>query len=143
MCWNMRPNPTQPMDGPNPCPSLMYAIHRLGSLGPSVILCETLNAVGTSIDSAVGSSATQRGLFVLLSQFFYVSIAEWLACWSQTQKARVQIALATLSGNSFRQTVHTHCASVHQAAKLVAAVLRVVGVTAGLSESNGNLPLGL
>jgi len=34
------------------------------------------------------------------------------------------------SGNSLRQTVHTHCASVHQAAKLVAALLRVAGVTA-------------
>ena len=43
-----------------------------------------------------------------------------------------------LSGNSLRQTVHTHCASVHQAAKLVAALLRVVGVTAGLAESNGS-----
>jgi len=42
-----------------------------------------------------------------------------------------------------RQTVHTHCASVHQAAKLVAAVLRVAGVTAGLAESNGSLPPGL
>jgi len=37
-----------------------------------------------------------------------------------------------LSGNSLRQTVHTRRASVHQAAKLVAALLRVVGVTAGL-----------
>jgi len=46
-------------------------------------------------------------------------------------KARVQIAVATLSGNSLRQTVHTHRASVHQAAKLVAAVLRVARVTAG------------
>jgi len=43
----------------------------------------------------------------------------------------------TLSGNSLRQTVHTHCAYVHQAAKLVAALLRVVGVTAGLVESVG------
>ena len=34
---------------------------------------------------------------------------------------------------------HTHCASVHQAAKLVAALLRVSGVTAGLAESNGSL----
>ena len=47
-----------------------------------------------------------------------------------------------LSGNSLRQTVHTHRASV-QAAKLVAALLRVVGVTAGLAESNGSLALGL
>ena len=36
-------------------------------------------------------------------------------------------AAATLSGNSLRQTVHTHRASVHQAAKLVAALLRVAG----------------
>ena len=44
-----------------------------------------------------------------------------------------------LSGNSLRQTVHTHRTSVHQAAKLVAAFLRVAGVTAGLAESNGSL----
>jgi len=55
--------------------------------------------------------------------------------------ARVQIAAATLSGNSLRHTVHTHHASVHQAAKMVAALLRVVGVTAGLAESNDSLPL--
>ena len=48
-----------------------------------------------------------------------------------------------MSGNSLRQTVHTHHASVHQAAKLVAALLRVVGVTAGLEESNGSLLPGL
>ena len=73
----------------------------------------------------------------------YGSVAEWLACWSQAQKGPVQIAVETLSGNSLRQTVHTHCASVHQAAKLVAALLRVAGVTAGLVESNGSLPPGL
>jgi len=48
-----------------------------------------------------------------------------------------------LSGNSLRQTVHTHRASVHQVAKLVAALLRVARVTAGLAESNGSLPPGL
>jgi len=35
---------------------------------------------------------------------------------------------------SLRQTVHTHRASVHQAANLVAALLRVAGATAGLTE---------
>jgi len=60
------------------------------------------------------------------------------------QKARIQIAVATLSGNSLRQTVHTHRASVHQAAKLVAALLSVAGVTATLlAESYGSLPPGL
>jgi len=59
--------------------------------------------------------------------------------------ASVQIAVATLSGNSLRQTVHTHCAFVHQAAKLVAlaALVRVARVTAGLAESNGSLPPSL
>ena len=55
----------------------------------------------------------------------------------------VQIAVATLSGNSLRQTVHTHCVSVHRAAKLVAALLRFAGVTAGLAESNGSPPSDL
>ena len=54
------------------------------------------------------------------------------------RRVRVQIAVATLSGNSLRQTVHTHCASVHQAAKLAAALLRVAGVTVGLAKSNGS-----
>ena len=62
------------------------------------------------------------------------SVAEWLACWTQAQKARVQTAVATLSGNSLRQTVHTHRASVHQAAKVVAALLKVAWVTAGPAE---------
>ena len=43
----------------------------------------------------------------------------------------------------YRQTVQTHCASVHQAAKPVASLLRVAGVTAGLAESNDSLPPGL
>ena len=37
------------------------------------------------------------------------------------------------------QKIHTHRASVHQAAKLVAALSRVARVTAGLAESNGRL----
>jgi len=66
------------------------------------------------------------------------SVAEWLACGTKAQKAWIQIAAATLSGNSLRQTVHTHRASVHQAVKLAAALLRVAKVTAGLSKSNGS-----
>jgi len=70
------------------------------------------------------------------------SVAERLACWTH-RRAWVQIAAATLSSNSLRQTVHTHRASVHQAAKLVAVLLRVARVTVGLAESNGSLPPGL
>ena len=47
------------------------------------------------------------------------------------------------SGNSLRQTVHTHRASVHQATKLVAALLMVARATAGLAESNDSLSPGL
>jgi len=61
---------------------------------------------------------------------------------SVRRRVEVQIVAATLSGNSIRQTVHTHCASVHQAAKLVAALLKVAGVTASLAESDGSLPPG-
>ena len=59
------------------------------------------------------------------------------------QKGRDSNRSRDAVGNSLRQTVYTHCASVHQAAKLVAALLRVAGVTAGLAESNGSLPPGL
>jgi len=41
--------------------------------------------------------------------------------------------------NSLRQTVHTLRASVHQAVKVVAALLRVARVTAGLVESKSGL----
>ena len=59
------------------------------------------------------------------------------------QKGLVSNRAMTLSGNSLGQTVDTHHASVHQAVKLVAALLRVAGVTAGLVESNGSLLPGL
>ena len=71
------------------------------------------------------------------------SVAKWLACWTQAQKGLGSIAAAMLSVNSLRQTVHSHRASIYQAAKLAAALLRVARVTAGLAESNGSLPPGL
>jgi len=71
------------------------------------------------------------------------SIAEWLACWTQAHKGPGSNRSHVAVGNSLRQTVHTHRASVYQAAKLVAALLRVARVTAGLAESNGSLPPGL
>ena len=72
------------------------------------------------------------------------SVAEWLACWTQAQKGPASNrSRDAVSCNSVGQTVHTHRASVHQVAKLVAVLLRVAGVTAGLAESNGSLPPGL
>ena len=74
-----------------------------------------------------------------------LSVAEWITCWTGLRRSRAwfQIVAATLSVNSFSQTVHTRRASDHQAAKLVAALLRAAGVTAGLAESIGSLPSGL
>jgi len=69
------------------------------------------------------------------------SVAEWLACWTQAQKDPGSNRSRNAVG--LRQTVHTHCASVHEAAKLVAALLRVARVTASLAESNGSLQPGL
>ena len=66
-------------------------------------------------------------------------IAERLARWTHAQKGPG----SNRSHDSLRQTVHTHSASVHQAAKLVAAISSIAGVTAGLAESNGSLPPGL
>jgi len=53
---------------------------------------------------------------------------------SQSRRCRVRVLW---------QTVHTHRASVYRAAKLVAALLRVARVTAGLAENNGSLLSGL
>jgi len=61
---------------------------------------------------------------------------------SITGRASPQIR-TVLAENSLRQIVHTHRASFHQAAKLVADILRVAGATAGLAEINGSLPRGL
>ena len=91
------------------------------------------------------------GLMSLSSSFLYHMHKLWGWLGSQvvsildsgTEGPGFKFAAAMLSGNSLRQTVHTHHASVHQAAKLVAALLRIARATAGLAESNGSLRLGL
>ena len=59
---------------------------------------------------------------------------------SSSQPAYLRSSLHALG---LRQTIHTHCASVHEAAKLVSVLLRVARVTAGMAGSNGSLALGL
>ena len=71
------------------------------------------------------------------------SVAEWLSGWIQAQKGLGSNRSSDAVGNSLRQTVHTRRVSFHQAAKLLAALLRVARVTAGLAESYGSLPPGL
>ena len=73
------------------------------------------------------------------------SVAEWLACWTQACaegpgfKSQPRRCRVTVLGKLFTP----NCASVHQAAKPVAALLMAAMVTAGPAESNGSLPPGL
>jgi len=106
-------------------------------------LSEFNNFKSMVVAGSKGNKINISQVSIIVSIIVGGSVAEWLACWTQAQKAWVQIAAAMLLGNSLRQTAHTHRASVHQAAKLVAALLRVAAITAGLAESTGSLPLGL
>ena len=67
--------------------------------------------------------------------------------WVDNIKAWTGLSVGRVSqndrGNSLRQTVHTHCASVQQAAKLVAALHHATCIKGCLAESNGSLPPGL
>jgi len=95
-------------------------------------------------NSSIGDIYCSRIIVVLSCTFLMgSSVADGQRAGLRRSRGWVQIAAATLSGNSLRQTVYTRRASVHQAAKLVAALLRVVRVTAGLAESNGSLLPGL
>ena len=58
------------------------------------------------------------------------------------RRAWVQIAVAALSVTVLGKLFTPLCL-FHQAAKLVAALLRVAGVTAGMAESNASLLLSL
>ena len=73
-------------------------------------------------------------LFVFYIYYLLGDSVARLACWTQAQKGLGSNRSRDAVGNRLRQTVHTHCASVNQAAKLAAALLRVAGVTAGLAE---------
>ena len=81
---------------------------------------------------------------LIFQDFGFSSLSTKLSdCWEdylRNDLFSAELRHRRLSGNSLRQTVHTHGAFVHQAAKFVAALLRVAGVTAGLAESNGSLP---
>jgi len=87
--------------------------------------------------------------FALLFKTFYLLLFRLLTGWLGRRVVSVLDSgaegpgLKSQSRRCLRQTVHTHCDSVHQAAKLVAALLKVAGVTASLAESNGSLPPGL
>jgi len=69
-------------------------------MGPDELVWEKIDALSMTYSTS--------GCAIMLDG----SVAEWLACWTQAQKGSNR-AVATLSGNSLRQTVHTHRASVH------------------------------
>ena len=73
------------------------------------------------------SSALPLILVLFVTSYHFMYHLGWLCSRvvsvldSGAEGPGFKIAAATLSGDSFRQTVHTHRASVHQAAKLVPA----------------------
>ena len=113
----------------------------LGGTDVRVIRRELPSTFQTGLRQTVRASDATTTPFAFFFAWLHSRVVSVLD--SGAEGPLVQIAAATLSGNSLRQTVHTHRASVHQAAKLVAALLRVARVTAGLAESNGSLPPGL
>jgi len=90
---------------------------------PCILVCKTFSSNNYRVFGWLGS----RVVNVLDSG------AEGPGFKSQSRRCRV-----TLVGKLFTPIV-----SVYQAAKLVAALLRVARVTAGLVKSNGSLPPGL
>ena len=74
----------------------------------AMVVCKRARSVrqGGAGLVAVGLQEHRR-INVRIFNVFILHSAEWLACWTQAQKAWV----ATLSGNSLRQTAHTHRAS--------------------------------
>jgi len=100
--------------------------------------CTTCRCSCAATDTISTGTAMCPALRLRQQSFLYFttarpSVAEWLACWTRAQKGPGS------NLNSLRQTVHIHRASVHQAAKLVAVLLRVARVTVGLAESSGSL----
>ena len=105
----------------------------------------TLNANAPSDAYTISRRARLLPTILTRTSAFSTTLVPGTVRGSLTHAASAtnSIAATVRNHNNLRQTVHTHRASVHQATKLVAALLRVAGVTAGLAESNGSLPPGL
>jgi len=96
------------------CQSIRQVAQDAGRCGAPAWTAESMHSCdGDAVSQNKYSSRLARG----------GSVAEWLACWSQPRRC---LRL-----------------SVHQSAKLAAALLRGARVTVGLAESNGSLPPGL
>ena len=118
-------------------------------MAPEVIMCETVKDSPYNYKADIWSFGQ---FFILWLLIFSVTEKKWKVNWLGWPSSRVDSVLdwgaegpgfKSLSVNSLRQTVHTHCASVHQAAKLAAVLLRIAGATTRLAESNGSLLSGL
>ena len=88
-----------------------------------------------------------RKPFPQIKIYHYTPVAEVVSVLNSGAKgpgfkSQPRRSPVTVLGKVFTPIVRFR-ASVHQAVKLVAALLRVARVTAGLAESNGSLPPGL
>ena len=110
----MHNRPTRPIDATTRQQISVYSI----LIGICLLVPRTCNKNCTAHFSKCGGykiffRSLRSRITFCPPTFKTVAPPPWLACWNQAQKAQVQIAAATVSGNSLRQTAHTHCASVH------------------------------
>jgi len=104
----------------------------------------SFHASAHSIDDARGIMFSHCPSVCAVCRRFLVEKGDMNRCLcSYTGEQFRNLCVILQASKMTRKTVHTHRASDHQAAKLVAALLRVARVTAGLAESNGSLPPAL
>ena len=95
----------------------------------------------TFVESVHGGDASLRQ--ITFATCFHTSLRVYShRCITAKFNRLITITTCIFASSSLRQTVHTHRVSVHQASKLVAALLTVARVTASLAECNGRLPPG-
>jgi len=124
--------------------SIKYRIWKLVISQPFDWFIMFMIALNTLILMMKVRTATRRSVVEYGPPLYvdYIAVAEWLAV-SMLDSGAEGPGFKSQPRLCLRPIVHTHRASVYQAAKLVAALLRIAGITAGLAESNGSLPPGL
>jgi len=92
------PSPCTPLLCDDRCRRTVTALH-----SAAAALCSAIHSLTTAAATCCYDSVTYKRLCdvnsIRLSPSKGGSVAEWLACWTRAQKARVHIAVATQSGN--------------------------------------------
>jgi len=100
---------------------------------------------GSMANDWTSRSGIEEKQLALFAMSYSVSAAAVDTAAAAAGDEYLRLVLDTCAGadSAVICTLFRQPASVHQAVKLVAPLLRVAGVTDGLAESNGSLPPGL